>query len=176
MKTSVQSSRAGVFLVGTLVLVACSGGAGASSGASAAAGGASNTPAAAASSDAGGSGRGVSGAAGASPARPRHPPAAGPDGGATGGSVTDAQHLADLLGPGDFSAAGVPGAGTPTVNPGDPGSVFVVYAGKSGGTGGIEFDAVLGDTADDMGTVFGPMSAAVPRLRGRRQGRPARGG
>ncbi len=80
--------------------------------------------------------------------------------------MTDAGHLADLLGPGDFAAAGVPGAGTPTVNAPEAGSVYVVYAGKSGATGGIEFDAYAGDTAVGAGDVFAPMSGPLLDFEG----------
>jgi hypothetical protein len=156
MKTSDQSSRAWIFLVGTLLLAACSSG----GAATAAAGGGSSGAASGAASTTGMVSTAEGSASAGVPAPTASAPAGdGTGGSATGGSVTDDSHLADLLGPGDFAAAGVSGAGTPTVHPGDPGSVFVVYAGRSGGTGGIEFDAVLGPTADGMGAVFASMSA-----------------
>lgn len=127
-------------LVGSLGLGACSGGGSGSPGA------------------------GGSGASGSAPSPAvtgsTGQPAGGGNGAATGRSVTDIAHLQDLLGPGDFAAVGVSGAGTPTVNPGDPGSIFAVYAGKSAGTGGIELDVVVGDDASAMGEVYAPM--AVP--------------
>ena len=155
MKTSDQRSRAWVFLVGTLALAACSGGGSATGGTAA--------PAATAGSV----------ASAEAPASPEAPASAGggsggggTGGGAIGGAVTDAGHLADLLGPGDFAAAGVSGAGTPTVNAPEPGSVYVVYAGKSGATGGIEFDAYAGDTAAGAADVFAPMSAPLLDFEG----------
>jgi hypothetical protein len=61
--------------------------------------------------------------------------------------VTDLTKLCDLLGPGDFAAVGIAGASAPTVNSDGPGSAYCVYAGKSAGTGGIEFDAFVDDDA-----------------------------
>ena len=152
MKTSDQSSRAWVFLVGTLLLVACSGGGASAPSASVPGATGPAQTAAAPSAEA-------SPPAGGATAEASAPAGGGTSGGATGGPVTDPGHLADLLGPGDFAAVGVSGAGTPTVNAPEAGSVYVVYAGKSGGTGGIEFDAVVGDTADGMGGVFESMAA-----------------
>ncbi len=163
MKTSDQSSRAWVFLLGALVLGACSGGGapsvgGAPSGTDS---GALATPGAAASAEASGL------AAASAPAAASVPTGGGSGGGATGGSVTDAGHLADLLGPGDFAAVGVAGAGTPTVNAPEAGSAAIVYAGRSGGTGGIELDVVVGESADGMADVFSSMSAPFLDFEGR---------
>jgi hypothetical protein len=158
MKTSDQSSRAWVFLLGALVLGACSGGGGATSvggGPSGANSGSVAAPGAATSAEA------------SAPAAASAPAGGGTGGGAIGGSVTDAGHLADLLGPGDFAAVGVSGAGTPTVNAPESGSAFIVYAGKSGGTGGIELDAVAGVSADGMADVFASMSAPFLDFEGR---------
>jgi hypothetical protein len=52
-----------------------------------------------------------------------------------------------LLGPGDFAAVGVSGARTPTKNSDDVTDAYCVYSGTSGGTGGIEFDIFLTDSA-----------------------------
>ena len=62
-----------------------------------------------------------------------------------GGAVTDDTRLCDLLGPGDFEVAGVAGAGLPEMTTDGPGSAYCVYAGESGGTGGIELDAFIDD-------------------------------
>ena len=82
-------------------------------------------------------------------------------GGLNGGPVAAGADLCGLLGPGDFAAAGVSGAGKATENNQDPSNVYCVYAGKSSGTGGIEFDAFLaGSTADSQASytsVSGPM-------------------
>ena len=72
-------------------------------------------------------------------------PAAG-GGGATGGTVAAGDDLCKLLGPGDFAAVGVSGTGPASENNQDNSNVYCVYAGKSAGTGGVEFDAFLADT------------------------------
>ena len=92
------------------------------------------------------------------------PAPAGGGGGSTGHAVTDASQAASLLGPGDFSGVGVSGAGAPTVHNPEPGAVYAVYAGKSGGTGGIELDVFVGDGATD---VFASMSAPFLDFEGR---------
>jgi hypothetical protein len=66
-------------------------------------------------------------------------------GGALGGPVARGGDMCGLLGPGDFSAAGVTGAASPTRNSDAPTDAYCVYAGISSATGGIEFDAFLGD-------------------------------
>jgi hypothetical protein len=65
----------------------------------------------------------------------------------TGAAVTDAAKLCDLLGPGDFAAVGISGAGPVKANVDESGA-YCVYAGQSAGTGGIEFDAFVGDDAE----------------------------
>jgi hypothetical protein len=64
-----------------------------------------------------------------------------------GGSIAKGGDLCGLLGPGDFAAAGVSGATVPVENFDDSGNYYCVYAGDSGATGGIEFDAFVGDPA-----------------------------
>lgn len=65
----------------------------------------------------------------------------------------------DLLGPSDFSAAGVDGARAPSDNPDGDGGHYCVYAGRSGATGGIELDVFPGadeaTAADTYRTVVG---------------------
>jgi hypothetical protein len=70
--------------------------------------------------------------------------------GALGKPAADLGGLVGVLGPGDFGAVGIPGAGNPSDNPLSPADHYLVYAGKSGGTGGIEFDIFVGDTAADV--------------------------
>ncbi len=71
--------------------------------------------------------------------------------GATGGPVAAGGDVCALLGPGDFATVGLSGAGAPTRNP-DTEGAYCVYAGKSGGTGGLELDAfVTTDAADADG-------------------------
>jgi hypothetical protein len=71
--------------------------------------------------------------------------AAAPSGGtALGGPVAKGGDYCGLLGPGDFAAAGIGGAKTPVENFDDSGNYYCVYAGDSGATGGIEFDAFVG--------------------------------
>ncbi len=74
-------------------------------------------------------------------------------GGPTGGPVAAGGDLCKLLGPGDFAAAGVSGAGGPSENNSPP-SYFCVYKGKSSATGGIEFDGFVSDTAADAHETF----------------------
>lgn len=70
---------------------------------------------------------------------------AAPSGGtALGGPVAKGGDYCGLLGPGDFAAAGIDGAKTPVENFDDSGNYYCVYAGDSGATGGIEFDAFVG--------------------------------
>jgi hypothetical protein len=83
------------------------------------------------------------------------------------GPVLDAQRCADLLTPDDFARVGVPGAGTPTVNIAERDSAFLVYAGRSGGTGGIELDLFVSDHPE---STFATASTVASRL-----GRPAPG-
>jgi hypothetical protein len=69
----------------------------------------------------------------------------GGGGGALGGTVAAGGDLCGLLGPGDFAAVGVTGAGTPSKNSDAPTDAYCVYAGVSSATGGIEFDVFIGD-------------------------------
>ena len=84
-----------------------------------------------------------------SPAATSAPPEspAGSKGNATtlGRPVGQGGDLCGLLGPGDFAAAGVAGAMIPVENSDDSGNYYCVYAGDSGATGGIEFDAFASD-------------------------------
>jgi hypothetical protein len=64
---------------------------------------------------------------------------------ATGAPVAAGGNLCKLLGPGDFAAAGISGAGGPSENNSPP-AYFCVYRGQSSATGGIEFDAWTSDT------------------------------
>jgi len=74
--------------------------------------------------------------------------------GAKGRAVTRGGDLCDLLGPGDFAAAGVKGAGPPDSNSTPPTDFYCVYAGRSSYKGGIEFDAFLSDSAAAAADVF----------------------
>ena len=129
---TIRSAGFTAVLIVTLAAAGCGGGGGAPAPASGAATGpaaASAAPSAAASMGAG-------------------------NGGATGGPVAAGGDLCGLLGPGDFAAAGVAGAGALTSNSTPPTDYYCVYAGTSSGTGGIEFDAFLLASADDPDGVF----------------------
>jgi hypothetical protein len=79
-------------------------------------------------------------------------------GGSTGGSVPDGGDLCALLGPGDFAAAGVSGAGSPTSNPivnDVQAADYCVYAKNSAAGGGIELDVFVLTSADAALTDFG---------------------
>jgi hypothetical protein len=64
-------------------------------------------------------------------------------------------NLCSLLGPGDFAAAGISGAGAPTINTDENGGRYCVYSGTSGATGGIEFDAFTIDPVGTYQTIVG---------------------
>lgn len=82
-------------------------------------------------------------------------PTSADDSNATGMPVAPGGDLCSLLRPGDFTAAGVPGAGAPTENPDGSGGNYCVYTGVSGATGGIEFDAFVGDLVATYQTIVG---------------------
>ena len=73
-------------------------------------------------------------------------------GASLGGAVQPGETLCGLLGPGDFTAAGVPGAGVPTLNGNGSTEAYCVFAGTSSATGGIELDAFTGTAADAAST------------------------
>ena len=80
--------------------------------------------------------------------------------------MTDLTKLCDLLGPGDFAAAGIPGAGTPTVNSDGPGSAYCVYAGQSGATGGLELDVFVDaeGAEDTFDTIIGESGSTMDAI------------
>jgi hypothetical protein len=77
--------------------------------------------------------------------------------GATGGAVAVGGDLCGLLGPGDFGAAGVPGAGPLSENNNPPTDFYCSYTEASSAMGGIEFDAFTLSSADDPDGVFATM-------------------
>jgi hypothetical protein len=85
-------------------------------------------------------------------------PASG--GGAIGGTVAAGEDLCGLLGAGDFAAAGVPGTTTAKENNTDDNDVYCVFAGKSAGTGGVEFDAFLAASSSDSGASYAEVSGS----------------
>jgi hypothetical protein len=54
--------------------------------------------------------------------------------------AANAQEICELLTPADFTAAGVTGTTPAEAVTDEYGGVFCVYAGRSAGTGGVEFD------------------------------------
>jgi hypothetical protein len=74
------------------------------------------------------------------------------NGASLGGPVQPGETLCGLLGPGDFTAAGVPGAGVPTLSGNGSTEAYCVFAGTSSATGGIELDAFSGTAADAVST------------------------
>ena len=92
------------------------------------------------------------------------PPARSP------GAPPSPDKLAALLGPDDFTAVGVVGAGMPTVN-GESGSAYVVYAGNSSAGGGIEVDVFVLDTPEDAAAmVYDPGLFALDDATKQRMG------
>jgi hypothetical protein len=75
-------------------------------------------------------------------------------GGALGTAVQPGDDLCKLLGPGDFTAAGVPGAGGPSENNQPPEAYYCVYRGASSATGGIEMDVFLAADAAEAEATF----------------------
>ena len=75
-------------------------------------------------------------------------------GGGTGAAVVAGDDLCKLLGPGDFAAVGVSGAGGPSENNDPPSAYYCVYRGKSSATGGIELDVFRSDTAAESQETF----------------------
>jgi hypothetical protein len=65
------------------------------------------------------------------------------------------------LGPADFEAVGLTGAGEPSVNPGDPGSAYIVYAGLSSATGGIELDVFVMPTEQEAQNLYDGLKGGV---------------
>jgi hypothetical protein len=74
---------------------------------------------------------------------------------ATGGPVARGGNYCSLLAPGDFTAAGISGAGAPTINTDENGGHYCVYSGTSGATGGIELDVFTGDPVGTYQTIVG---------------------
>jgi hypothetical protein len=72
----------------------------------------------------------------------------------TGVPVTDVLKLCNLLGPGDFAAAGIAGAGTVTANYDDGGAGYCTYTTTSAAQGGIEFDAFVDASAADAQSTY----------------------
>ena len=141
-----KTPRPAVVPLIVLIVAACSGGGGTGAGPSSAAGGGSGT---------------------ATPATASQPPApAAGGGGATGGPVAAGADLCGLLGPGDFASVGVAGTGGPSENNQDNNNVYCVFAGKSAGTGGVEFDAFLAPTSADSQAAFDAASAPMLDFEG----------
>lgn len=110
----------------------------------------------------GGSGSATTGTGGTpTPTPPAAAPSGAPSdggangggGGATGGPVAVGGDYCGLLGPGDFTAAGIAGAGAPKSNPATPGA-YCVYSGASGATGGIELDVFLATNEADASAIY----------------------
>jgi len=78
----------------------------------------------------------------------------------TGAPVTDLTALCDLLGPGDFAAVGIEGAGPPTKSSDGPGSAYCVYKGISAAKGGIELDVFVDPDAEGTFTTITEETAA----------------
>jgi hypothetical protein len=84
------------------------------------------------------------------------------------GTAAAGADLCSLLGAEDFGAFGYVTAAEPSVSSDGPGSAYCVYAGESGATGGIEFDAFVDDTVEDAEETYrtiveeGPLADAAP--------------
>jgi hypothetical protein len=102
-----------------------------------------------------GGGGGTAASASAAPTGvPSPSSAASGPAGPTGAAVAAGDDLCGLLGPGDFTAIGVDGTSGPTENNSDAKNVYCVFAGKSAGSGGVEFDAFLSANAGDAGATY----------------------
>jgi hypothetical protein len=76
-----------------------------------------------------------------------------------------AEDLCALLSPADFQAAGVTGTKTPTKNP-DANGAYCVYAGKSSGTGGVEFDVFTAPDASEAQAIYKELRYSFPAAVG----------
>ena len=65
------------------------------------------------------------------------------------GGLPAAEELCGLLSAEDWGQFGYVTAATPTINTDGPGTAYCVYAGTSGGTGGLEFDAFVDTSLED---------------------------
>ena len=88
-------------------------------------------------------------------------PARGASEAATQGGGAAGRVDCSLLAPSDFTNAGITGASAPSDNP-DGSSHYCVYAGRSGATGGIEFDVFLDDSVDNAKATYETMIGEGP--------------
>jgi hypothetical protein len=79
----------------------------------------------------------------------------------TGAPVTDLTALCRLLGPGDFAAVGIEGAGAPTSTSDGPGTAYCAYKGVSAAKGGIELDVFVDPDAEGTFTTITEETAAA---------------
>jgi hypothetical protein len=80
---------------------------------------------------------------------------------ATQGPLPSSAELAALLGPEDFAAVGVQGAGPASFSDAGPGSVYAVYAGQSSAAGGIELDVFVLPSKDEAAAMVGDPGLAA---------------
>jgi hypothetical protein len=150
-----RRSAGAIFLAGVVAVAAgCASSTGSSAAATATASH-SATPVAAASTAATVSASATARASASATAPASAAASSGAGSSATGVPVSRGGNLCSLLGPGDFTAAGVAGGRAPTINPDGAGGYYCVYAGTSGATGGIEFDAFTGDPVGTYQTIAG---------------------
>jgi len=76
---------------------------------------------------------------------------------------TAAQQLCGLLTANDWATVNLSQAtNQPTINSDGPNDAYCVYNGKSGATGGLEFDAFVDQSASDATDTFTTMSGELP--------------
>jgi hypothetical protein len=76
--------------------------------------------------------------------------------------IPTADQLCQLLTPADWSAAGLSGAGAPSVDFDEPGSAYCTYGSASSATGGLELDVFVGPTVGDAGFTYATISESIP--------------
>jgi hypothetical protein len=94
------------------------------------------------------------------PGAPTTAPAMGPGPSFVTGEIPSAEMLCQILTPADFAAmnfVNAPAPSAPTVNSDEPGSAYCVYAGDSGASGGLEFDAFVTANVVDAQEAFNVM-------------------
>jgi hypothetical protein len=80
------------------------------------------------------------------------------------GGLPTGEQLCGLLTADDWNEFGYVVAASPGINSDGPGNAYCVYAGESGATGGLEFDAFVDATAEDAEATLETITAEGPDM------------
>ena len=80
------------------------------------------------------------------------------------GELPSAQELCGLLTTEDWSQFGYVTAASPEINSDGPGTAYCVYAGTSGATGGLEFDAFVAAAEDEAQGTYDTIISGGPEM------------